>query len=64
MAPEGAHVGKPMVLAEFQKAFLRAVYGSQATLAWLALLLKHGIFQTHILAPFPYRHKKSTRHFC
>ncbi len=30
LTPDGAHVGKPMVLAEFQKQFIRAVYDSPA----------------------------------
>lgn len=29
LTPDGAHVGKPMVLAEFQKDFIRAVYGNE-----------------------------------
>ena len=30
LTPDGAHVGKPMVLAEFQKAFIGAVYDNPA----------------------------------
>jgi phage terminase large subunit-like protein len=30
LTPDGEHVGKPMVLAEFQKEFINAVYGNPA----------------------------------
>ena len=30
LTPDGAHVGKPMVLAEFQKQFIRDVYSNPA----------------------------------
>jgi phage terminase large subunit-like protein len=30
VTPEGQHVGKPIVLAEFQKSFIRAIYDNPA----------------------------------
>lgn len=42
--PEGAQVGKPIVLAEFQKRFIRAVYDNPAGTrrAYLAIARKNG----------------------
>ncbi len=34
--PDGAHVGKPIVLADFQKKFIRDVYDTQpGTQTWV-----------------------------
>jgi len=30
LTPDGAHVGKPLVLADFQKDFIRAIYDNAA----------------------------------
>lgn len=42
--PEGAHVGKPLVLAEFQKQFIRDVYSNPAGTrrAYLSIARKNG----------------------
>lgn len=44
VTPEGAHVGKPLVLADFQKEFIRAVYDNpQGTRrAYLSIARKNG----------------------
>lgn len=44
LTPDGAHVGKPLVLAEFQKQFLRAVYDNPAGTrrAYLSISRKNG----------------------
>lgn len=42
--PDGAHVGKPIVLAEFQKEFIRACYDNEAGTrrAYLSIARKNG----------------------
>lgn len=44
VTPEGAHVGKPVVLAEFQKAWITAVYDNPAVTrrAYLSVSRKNG----------------------
>ncbi|MGE4125744.1 MAG: terminase large subunit [Pusillimonas sp.] len=44
VTPEGAHVGKPMVLADFQKDFIRAVYDNPngTRRAYLSIARKNG----------------------
>lgn len=60
VTPEGAHVGKPIVLAEFQKAFLRSIYdnphGTRRALLSLARkngksVLVAGILLCHLVGP-------------
>lgn len=44
VTPDGAHVGKPLVLADFQKEFIRAVYDNPAGTrrAYLSIARKNG----------------------
>ncbi|NEX61722.1 terminase large subunit [Noviherbaspirillum galbum] len=44
LTPDGAHVGKPLVLADFQKDFIRAVYDNPAGTrrAYLSISRKNG----------------------
>lgn len=44
LTPDGAHVGKPLVLADFQKDFIRAVYDNPAGTrrAYLSIARKNG----------------------
>lgn len=44
VTPDGAHVGKPLVLAEFQKEFTRAIYDNPAGTrrAYLSIARKNG----------------------
>ena len=44
VTPDGAHVGRPLVLAEFQKDFIRAVYDNPAGTrrAYLSIARKNG----------------------
>lgn len=44
VTPDGAHVGKPLVLAEFQKQFIASVYGNPAGTrrAYLSIARKNG----------------------
>src|ERR1044072_814311 len=44
VVPEGSQVGKPIKLADFQKKFIRAVYGNPAGTrrAYLAIARKNG----------------------
>lgn len=60
LVPEGAHVGKPIVLAEFQKKFIRDVYdnSSGTRRAYLSLARKNGksaltagILLAHLVGP-------------
>lgn len=60
LTPEGAHVGKPIVLAGFQKAFLRAIYDNPhgTRRAYLSLARKNGksvlvaaILLCHLVGP-------------
>ena len=60
MVPEGKHVGKPLVLMEFQKRFIRAVYDnpSGTSRAYLSIARKNGksaiiaaIALAHIVGP-------------
>jgi phage terminase large subunit-like protein len=58
--PEGAHVGKPMVLAEFQKQFIREIYDNPTGTrrAYLSIARKNGksgliagILLAHLVGP-------------
>jgi phage terminase large subunit-like protein len=58
--PEGAHVGQPMVLAEFQKQFIRDIYDNphKTRRAYLAIARKNGktaliaaILLAHLVGP-------------
>jgi phage terminase large subunit-like protein len=60
VTPEGQHVGKPIVLAEFQKAFLKAIYDNPAGTrrAMLSVSRKNGksvlvagILLCHLVGP-------------
>lgn len=60
LTPEGQHVGKPIVLAEFQKDFLRAIYDNPhgTRRAYLSLARKNGksvlvaaILLAHLVGP-------------
>jgi len=60
LTPEGAHVGKPIVLAEFQKEFIRAVYDNPAGTRRALLsvsrkngksVLTAGILLAHLVGP-------------
>ena len=60
VTPEGAHVGKPLVLADFQKEFIRAVYdNAQGTRrAYLSIARKNGksgliagLLLAHLIGP-------------
>ena len=60
VTPEGQHVGKPIVLAEFQKQFLRAIYdnpaGTRRALLSIARkngksVLTAGILLAHLVGP-------------
>lgn len=44
VTPDGAHVGKPLVLADFQKAFIKAVYDNPNSTrrAYLSIARKNG----------------------
>ncbi len=44
VTPDGAHVGKPLKLAEFQKEFIRAIYGNPhgTRRAYLSIARKNG----------------------
>lgn len=44
LTPDGAHVGKPLVLAEFQREFIREVYDNPASTrrAYLSIARKNG----------------------
>ena len=44
LTPEGAHVGKPLKLAPFQKKFIRAVYDNEhgTRRAYLSIARKNG----------------------
>lgn len=42
LIPEGAKVGKPMVLAEFQKEFIRAIYADGVRRGYLSIARKNG----------------------
>lgn len=60
LTPEGEHVGKPLVLAEFQKRFIREIYDNPAGTrrAYLSLARKNGktslcaaILLAHLVGP-------------
>lgn len=60
VTPEGVHVGKPIVLAEFQKSFLRAIYdnehGTRRAILSIARkcgksTLTAGILLAHLVGP-------------
>lgn len=60
LAPEGEHVGKPIVLAPFQKKFIRAVYNNKqgTRRAYLSIARKNGksalvagILLAHLVGP-------------
>jgi phage terminase large subunit-like protein len=42
LVPEGSNVGKPMVLAEFQKEFIRAIYADGVRRGYLSIARKNG----------------------
>jgi phage terminase large subunit-like protein len=42
LTPEGAKVGQPMVLAEFQKEFIRAIYAKGVRRGYLSIARKNG----------------------
>lgn len=60
LTPEGEHVGKPIVLAPFQKKFIRAIYNNKAGTrrAYLSIARKNGktaliagILLAHLIGP-------------
>ena len=60
VTPEGAHVGKPLLLADFQKEFIRAVYDNEqgTRRAYLSIARKNGksgliagLLLAHLIGP-------------
>ncbi|WP_033395031.1 terminase large subunit domain-containing protein, partial [Brachymonas chironomi] len=60
VTPEGAHVGKPLLLADFQKGFIRAVYDNEqgTRRAYLSIARKNGksgliagLLLAHLIGP-------------